>query len=297
MKQSMRSLTHPKTRAAAAGLLALAALGGAVGQLDAAGASAPDSANLGVRQVVSNGAAADQTVITDHVHNAGPATATNVDIVALVKTNGALFYSVNSGICQEEAAPPGWTYMFTCQGPSISSGGSWEPKATITGTRGKTLTVFLSAGAHGPADPSLVNNSSTLKTYVGSEADLGLSQKATAGKSARDAIVTVTIRNHGPWTASSLQYVGEIKSAGYRSVEASGPDGGSCQFIPAAAGFTKAFACTFAALLPGKTWIAHLAFTGKAKGKLVVKGSVSANSPGDPISRNNNASSSTHYKA
>jgi Domain of unknown function DUF11 len=298
VKPSTRSFGRTTPRLVAVCVLSLAALSGAVSQLSAAGASAPASANLSVAQSVSNGAAKNQTIITEHVHNAGPSTATNVETVALVKTNShGLTYFVSSGSCAVEPAPPSWTDSFTCVEPSIRSGSTWEPKITITGTQGATLTQFLSVGAHSPADPSLANNSSTLNTYVGSEADLGLSQAVTAGKTAGNVTVTATVRNHGPWTANALQYVGEIKSAGFSSVHASGPGGSSCQFIPAAAGYNKAIACTFAAVAPGKPWVTKLAFTGKAKSGLVLKGSISANNPADPARANNTASTSTRYKA
>jgi hypothetical protein len=299
MTLTTHTFTGPPLRLAVVCVLSLAALGTAFVQLGTAGASTAPSANLSVSQHVSNGSVKGQTTITAHIHNAGPSTAPSVDTVALVNTNSSsLRYLVYGAICEQQAAPPNWTFMFTCQGPSIGSGKTWKSRITVTGTQGATLTEFFSAADHGPADPSLANNPSTLNTYVGAESDLGLSQKATAGKSAGDSTITVTARNHGPWTANALQYVGEIKSATFRSVNASASTPtGSCQFIPPAAGYTKAFSCTTNSLAPGKVWTFHLAFAGTAKAALVLKGSVSANNPGDPSTANNSKTTRTHDKS
>jgi hypothetical protein len=54
----------------------------------AAGASAAGTANLSVRQVVSNGTGPGNTTVTDHIHNAGPATATNIVATAFLRVSG-----------------------------------------------------------------------------------------------------------------------------------------------------------------------------------------------------------------
>jgi hypothetical protein len=132
-------------------------------------ASSSGSADLRVRPTTTaHGRSSDQIVITDHIANLGPSTATNIVAVALVKTNSShTSYVTSSGTCQQEPAPSGWNFMFTCQKDSLGAGFAWLPKFTITGTTGSTLTRFLSVGESEPGDPVSSNNSTTLHTLIG----------------------------------------------------------------------------------------------------------------------------------
>jgi hypothetical protein len=273
----------------------LASLLGSNGPLAAARAAPAPAADLSVVQHVSDGMGAGETTVTDHIHNAGPATATAIVTVALIRTTSARLSYIESGpTCQQEAAPSGWSYLFTCHRASLDSGSTWSPTLTMSGTIGATLTRFLSVGDSSPADPDLSNNSSTLNTYIGNVADVELSQTHTAGASPGKVTVTDTVKNRGPWTANGLQLVGEIKSAALRTVHASGT-GTTCQIIPAAKGYTKAISCTTDSLTPRHKWLVTLSYTGTAGKALVQKGSVSANNPTDPRAANNTSKTSTHY--
>jgi len=246
---------------------------------------------------VSNGTGSGNTTVTDHIHNAGPSTATNLVEVALLKDTGAAtsYFNTTGGTCQQEPAPSGWNFMFTCQLASLASGHTWEPKFSLTSTNGAPFTRFLSVGESGPGDPTLSNNSSTLNSFFGSEADLSLRETATAGASTGKVTVTNTTTNQGPWTANSLQFVAEINSPGFSSVFAASNLGGSCQFIPPASGFNAAVACTTASLTPGQTWTETFSYTGSGGESLVQRGTVTANNPTDPAITNNTANITTKY--
>jgi hypothetical protein len=299
MNGHSRNLSIRGWRRVGTALLGVAALvGTAVVVLATSSASAAGTVNLGVAQFVSNGAGSGQTVITDHVHNSGPSTATSVVAVVLINTSSAALNTAatNADACQDEPAPPGWVFMLTCQRASIASGSTWLPKFTVTGTNGASLTWFLSVGAR-ETDPTFSNNSSTLHTFLGSEADLDLSQAAKAGASAGKVTITATIRNHGPWTANALQHVTEINSPGFDGVLITSNVSSSCQFIPPASGFNSAVSCVTNVLAPRHSWVLTFAYSGTAGGSLVAQGKVSANSPADPVSSNNSATTTTHYRS
>jgi len=296
MNEYSRALSTRGRRRAATAVIGLSVVVAAAVVVPMTSASAAGTVDLGVAQFVSNGAGAGQTVITDHVHNSGPSTATSVVAVVLINTSSAGLNTAatNADVCQDEPAPPGWKFMLTCQRASVASGSTWLPKFTVTGTNGATLTWFLSVGAH-ETDSTFSNNSSTLHTYLGSEADLALSQAAKAGTSAGKVTITATIRNHGPWTANALQHVTEIKSAGFNGVLVTSNLSSSCQIIPPGTGFDSAVACVTSVLAPRKSWVLTFSYSGTAGTSLVAQGKVTANNPTDPVSSNNAATTSTHY--
>lgn len=260
-------------------------------------AEAGGTADLSVSQVVSNGTGSGNTTIVDHIHNEGPSTATEVVATALLKTSGgSVSYTTSNATCEQQPAPSGWTFMFTCQLASLKSGHTWIPKFSLTSSNGAPFTRFVSAGENGPGDPSLANNSSTLNSYFGSRADLSLSQKATAGSSAGKVTITNSIRNAGPWTANNLQQVIEINSPTFSGVGASSNlSGASCLFIPPASGFNAAVSCTIGSLDPGGLWKLTFDYTGGPGGSLVQDGTITAASPTDPVPGNNTATTTASY--
>jgi hypothetical protein len=265
----------------------------------AAGASAAGTAKLSVRQVVSNGTGPGNTTVTDHIHNAGPATATNIVATALLRVSGgSVSYSTSNATCEQQPAPHGWSFMFTCQLASLAPGHTWLPVFSLTSTDGAPFTRFVSVGEGGPGDPSFANNSSTLKSFFGSEADLSVSQQATPGSSSGTVGIVDTIRDKGPWTASGLQLLSEINSPTFSSVGASSNlPGASCQFVPPTSGFNVATSCTIGSLAPGQVWKLTFAFTGGPGGSLLQQATISATSPPDPVSGNNSATTTTSYQS
>jgi hypothetical protein len=259
-------------------------------------AGATGTADLRVSQAVSDGTGPGNTTVTDHIRNAGPSTATNVVATALLRTSGGpVSYLTSNATCEQQPAPSGWNFMFTCQLASLQSGHTWIPKFSLTSTDGAPFTRFLSAGENGPGDPNLGNNSSTLNSFFGQRADLSLTQSATAGTSAGKVTISDSTRNNGPWTANNLQLVTEINSPSFSSVGASSNIlGASCNFIPPASGFNAATACTVGSLSPGKLWKITFDFIGGPGDSLQQQGAITG-SPSDPVPDNNSATTSTHY--
>jgi hypothetical protein len=295
--KNIAAITSAKRRLAAAAVVGLATIGAVTIAGGSTVASAAGTADLSVSQVVSNGTGPGNTTVTDHIHNAGPSTATEVVASALLKTSGgSVSYFTANATCEQQPAPSGWSFMFTCQLASLKSGHTWIPKFHLTSTDGAPFTRFVSAGENGPGDPSLANNSSTLNSFFGSRADLSLTQKATAGSSTGKVTITNSIRNAGPWTADNLQEVSEINSPTFTGVGASSSlSGASCQFIPPASGFNSAVSCTIGSLDPGDLWKLTFHYTGGAGGSLVQQGTISAASPSDPVPGNNTATTTTSY--
>jgi hypothetical protein len=282
---------------AAAALMAGTLLAGLL-DASSAGASAAGSANLSLQQTPSNGASSGSTVDKVVVHNAGPDTANALDVTILVKTKSSLGLGLTSNLstsCQQQPAPTGWTFLFNCQTSSLSAGSNWTLTETYSGTAGVAFTSFQSVGENNPGDPSLKNNSSTLKTYFGPAADLKLAQAVTPGTSSGAVTITDTAKNLGPWTANSLALVIEVNSPGFSNVEASSNLPTSCQFIPPASGFNVAASCTTSSLAPLKNWKVTLSYNGTPGGALEQVGNVTANNPPDPNSANSSATTNTNY--
>jgi hypothetical protein len=284
---------------AAATLVAGTLLAGVL-DTSSAGASTTGAADLSLKQTPSNGTSSGSTIVNTVVHNAGPDTANGLDVTILVKTTSALGLGVTSNnpsmICQQQPAPPGWAFMFNCQAPSLAAGSNWTLTETYSGTAGAAFTAFQSVGEGSPGDPSLSNNSSTLKTYFGPAADLKLTQAVTPGTSSGTVTITDTARNLGPWTANTLQLVIEINSPGFSGVNASSSLPASCQFIAPDPGFNAAASCTTSnSLAPLRNWTVTFTYTGTPGGSLEQVGTVTANNPPDPNSANSSATTNTNY--
>jgi hypothetical protein len=186
--------------------------------------------------------------------------------------------------------------MFNCQTSSLAAGSNWTLTETYSGTAGVAFTSFGSVGENNPGDPSLSNNSSTLKTYFGPAADLKLTQAVTPGTSSGTVTITDTAKNLGPWTANTLQLVIEMNSPGFSNVGASSNLPASCQFIPPASGFNVAASCTTTnSLAPLKNWKITLTYSGTPGGSLEQVGNVTANNPPDPHTANDSATTNTNY--
>jgi hypothetical protein len=287
------------------GLRTLAAMslviaGGAVALVASGAASAASSADLSIGQRFSGGSVSGTTVDTVRIHNAGPSTAANVNLVMLVKANISSLgiASAGGGVCELEPAPPGYTIaMATCQLPAIASGSTELDKITWSGKAGVKFTSTVTVGSS-TSDPRLANNLGTASSWFGPRAELRLTQSATSGPTAGRARIVSTVVNRGPNNANALQLVMEVNSAGYQSVHATtNISGASCQFIPPATGYNRAVNCTTGSLATGAKWVVTFAFTGHAGSSLVVKNKVTANNPVDPVPSDNSASSSTKYHA
>jgi hypothetical protein len=243
------------------------------GGLDASAAhaaTAVGAADLRLKQTPSDGPSDGTTVVKTVVHNEGSDTANALDVTILVKTASGMTISLSgniSTVCQQQPAPRRWTFMFNCQTPSLAAGHNWVLTAAYSGTAGVAFTNFESVGEGGPGDPSLSNNSSTLKTYLGPGADLRLTQAATAGTSSGAVTIIDAVRNLGPSTASGLRVTIEINSPEFSNVQATSDLPTNCQFVPPAGGFNAAAMCTTTSSLARlKYWHVQFDYTGTPGG-------------------------------
>jgi len=272
---------------------------GGVALLSSGDAVAAGSADLSISQRFSGTSTSGSTLDTVRIHNAGTATASNVNLSMFIKTASTTLNiaSSGSGVCELAPAPPGFTIaMATCQLGSIASGITAIDKITWSGKVGLAFTSTVTVGSS-VADPKLSNNINTASSWFGPRADLRLTQTASSGPNARQAKVVSTVVNRGPSNANSLQLTMEINSPGYASVVATSNITASCQFIPPATGYNSAVDCTTNSLATVAKWVVTFKFTGRAGDSLKVKNKVSANNPPDPVTTNNTASSSTRYHA
>jgi Domain of unknown function DUF11 len=277
--------------ALAVATLVLAGSGGAV--LVAGSASAGSTADLAMSQSISGSSTSGHTVDTVTIHNKGSASASNVNLVTLLKSTSSHWSGFGSaGVCEAFKAPSGYLGMVSCQVGTMKSGATVKEVLTWSGTAGTAFSVFATVSDFGPADPVASNNTSTISSYFGPRANLVLTNSAKTGTKAGTATVTSTVVNHGPNNASALQMVIEIKGAGYKSVHTSG----TCQFIPAASGFAQAASCTLPSLKTGAKWTMTFSYTGTAGASLSVATTATAQSPSDPVTSNNSGTVSTKYR-
>jgi hypothetical protein len=267
------------------------------------GATAAGTNDLVLKQTTSNGAASGETVVTVKVSNPGSETASKPVLTALISTPstglGIVPTSASpSTSCPVQRQPSGYQAMFTCQTASIAAGGTWTVVFKFTGTAGKAFTSFMSVGEVSPSDTNMANNATTLNSYFGPAADLQLAQATVPNVTSGRAVIRSTTTNKGPWTANNLQVVAEVKAPNFSAVNASSNQNGvSCQFIPPAAGYDHAFACTLGSLAPGAAWTLTFTHTGTAGTSLQQVTQVTAASPSDPVTSNNNATTNTSYHA
>jgi hypothetical protein len=277
--------------AVAVATLVLAGSGGAA--LVAGSASAGSTADLAVSQSISGSSTSGSVVDTVTIHNKGSASASNVNLVALLKSTSHHWSAFGSvGVCEAFTAPSGYLGMVSCQLSTIKSGATVKEALTWSGTAGTAFSVFATVGDFAPADPVSSNNTSTISSYFGPRANLVLSNSAKTGATTGTATVTSIVTNHGPNNAADLQMVIEIKGSGYRSVHTHG----TCQFIPPATGYVQAASCTLSSLKTGAKWTMIFNYTGVAGDALSVSTTTTAQSPSDPVTSNNSGKVSTRYR-
>ena len=97
--KNIAAIMFAKRRLAAAAVVGLATAGAVTIAGGSTVASAAGTADLSVSQVVSNGTGPGNTTVTDHIHNAGPSTATEIVATALLKISGG---SVSYTTCERD---------------------------------------------------------------------------------------------------------------------------------------------------------------------------------------------------
>ena len=260
-------------------------------------AAAAGTADLSVSQVVSNGTGSGNTTVTDHIHNAGPSTATDVVATALLKTSGgSVSYTTSNATCEQQPAPSGWTFMFTCQLALAEVRAHLDPQVQPDEQQRGSVHPFRERRRKRPRRPfpgqQLFHPQQLLRVASGPFA-VAEGYRRLVGRQGHHHD---SIRNAGPWTANNLQQVIEINSPTFSGVGASSNlSGASCLFIPPASGFNAAVSCTIGSLVPGGLWKLTFDYTGGPGGSLVQQGTITAASPTDPVPGNNTASTTASY--
>ena len=279
-------------------VMALVGAGAIVAVTGGSASASASNADVSVTQHISGGSSNGQTVDTVTVHNAGPATANNVNVTMLLRSSSNfILTSTNRGTCETEPPPSGYLGLTTCQLGTLASGASVVETVSFTGQTGMAFSNFATVGVSSPVDPKLTNNSSTVSTYFGPRADLGLSGTAKPGTKSGTAKAVTTVFNRGPNTAKALQLIVEIKSTGWKGVTVSATPLSSCQTIPASTGYDGAVSCVTDSLDTGKKWVLTFSYAGKKGAALQMVSTVSANTPADPLSTNNHLTKNTHMKS
>jgi hypothetical protein len=280
------------------GAITLVGTAALVAVMGGSASAVSSNADVSVRQHISGGSSNGQTVDTLTIHNAGPSTANNVNVTMLLKSSSNfILTSTNRGTCETEPPPSGYLGLTTCQVGTLASGTSVVETVKFTGQTGMAFSNYATVGVSSPVDLKLTNNSSTVSTYFGPRADLGLSGTAKPGTKAGTAKAVTTVLNRGPNTAKALQLIVEIKSTGWKGVNVSATPLSSCQTIPPSSGYDGAVSCVTDSLGTGAKWVLTFSYTGEKGVALKMVSTVSANTPADPVSTNNHLTKNTHMKS
>jgi hypothetical protein len=300
----LRVPSTPRRRTLAALIPAAALLlaGTAVASLATAGsAAATGSADVAVSQLMTGGSSDGHTTDTITLRNIGSATASAV--------NANIFFNSNSGVyteglassgytCEIMPPPPGYQHSLSCQlGAPLAAASTKTLVLDLGGDIGAQFTSTVSVGILNQTDASYANNLSTVTSYYGPRADLGVTGTATTGTTAGTAKAVTTVGNHGPNDAKALQLIVEIKATNFQGVSVSATPLSSCQIIPPATGYQAAVSCVTDTLTAHHNWVLTFSYQGGAGTSLTMKSTVSANTPIDPVTTNNTMTKTTTFHA
>jgi hypothetical protein len=279
-------LTRSRTRLLAAfGVGGLVVATSATAAIVAApGAGASGSPDLSIAQQISGSTQKGHTFDTFVVKNHGGATASSVNVELFFTTKSTWRNSYSGSVrCEVMPAPKGYDDATGCQlTSSLAAGASVSFKADISGTAGAAFTSLAEVGDF-QGDSNYSNNTSTRATYFGPATDLAVAGSDQVGTTHGHATANITVVNRGPNDAQHLQVVSELTNA---SGAVAYGHGGSCQIVPAAAGYSLASSCVVDLLKTGANYKIRYDVTGTS-GK-VVKVVTTATSYGtDPNSKNN----------
>jgi Domain of unknown function DUF11 len=285
------------SRRAAAAVAALALGGAATILVVTSPAAASGRPNLAIRQTMSTGSTNGETTDTIRLHNIGSATATNVNVAIYLKTTASLGeHLVGTAFnCEIMPAVSGFKSVIGCQLiASLKARRAKNLVIELSGAAGTRFTSTATVGVLNQDDSNYSNNTSTRTSYFGPRAELGASGTAVPGSTTGTVKAVTTVVNHGPSKAIGLQLIVEIQSSDFQSVGATAPST-SCQIIPPGAGYQAAASCVIDSLGVTKKWVLTFTYTGLAGGPIVVKSTVSANRPADPVSSNNSFTKTTAF--
>lgn len=251
-------------------------------------AHAAGQPDLVIAQQVSGNSQAGHTSVTVTIANHGNATASHLNVELLLATSSNQFSDSFAGnvTCETMPTPPPYRYAVACQLASSLRAGK---KASFTADVGGAVRAkFNSLAAVGElqSDARPGNNASSLTSYFGPGADLGVAGIVTSGAKDGRANAEIKIVNQGPSPASLAQEVLEV--AHVKSATVSGLKG-SCQPIPPASGYDYAMSCVANVLATGTAWTGHWKFVGVSGRAFTVTVTASSRTV-DPDPSNNTVS-------
>lgn len=248
-------------------------------------AEASGQPDLVVAQQVSGNSQPGHTSVTVTIANHGNAAASHLNVELLLATSSTEFSDSFAGnvTCEAMPAPAPYRYAVACQlASSLGVGRSASFTADLGGTVRAKFSSLAEVGELQP-DARPANNSSSLTSYFGPGADLGVSGVVTTGAKLGHANAVIKILNQGPSPASLAQEVLEVQHV--QSATVTGLKG-SCQSIPPASGYDYAVSCVMTALATGKAWSGDWKFIG-ASGRAITVVATASSHTVDPDLSNN----------
>jgi hypothetical protein len=180
-------------------------------------------------------------------------------------------------------APAGYSDATACQfSGSITAGHSASFKGDFSGPVGAKFTTLATVGEF-QGDANVKDNSSTVTSWFGPRANLGVGGTAKPGTKTGHLTAVTTVVNRGPNTAENLQEVVEVKKL--NGALGSGSSG-SCQTVPPASGYDFAFSCVKNSLAQGGAWKITFDYTGHSGDTATMVTTVTSQTK-DPFTNNN----------
>lgn len=244
--------------------------------------------------------AGSQITWSTAVTNAGPSTATNVVVRDVLPAQVTVVsVSATGGTCTA-GVPGSPSQPTTCSLGNIASGGSRTMTVVATVSASFTGAMHNDASVTSTtADPDLGNNTDTVTTQVGAQADLSVTSTDSPDPvlAGRPLTYTVRVSNAGPSTAVGVKLVDVLPGAVDFTSATVTTGSGSCVLVTIPVDPpSKQVECELGTMAPasGPTTvvIATRVQSGTPAGAIADNASVTSSTP-DPVPANNTASAST----
>ena len=263
----------------------------------------PNSANnTGTAQTVINGSAdlgvtkngpptitaGSNATYTISLGNGGPSDAASVTLTDTLPA-GTTFVSM-----VQDSGPAFNCVAATCTIASFPTSGLATFSLTVAVAPGTTGTLQNSVTATSPTpDPTPANNTSTTSAPVVVSADLAVLKTGPAAASAgQDVSYTITVRNNGPSTASSVTLT-DVLPAGTTFVSLNQTTGTPFACTTPAVGAPGTVTCTVASLAPSTATFTLVIHTSPSASGTLANTATVASSTTDPLPPNNSSTAPT----
>ncbi|MEU4192124.1 hypothetical protein AB0E69_09510 [Kribbella sp. NPDC026611] len=248
----------------------------------------------------ANATAGGQITWTTTVSNNGPSTATAVTVHDVLPAQVTVNSVSGTGATCTAGVPGNAAQPTTCSFGNLATGTSRTMTVVATINPSFTGAMHNDASVSSTtADPDLSNNTDTVTTQVGAQADLSVTSTDSPDPvlAGRPLTYTVRVTNAGPSTATGVKLVDVLPGAVDFTSATITTGSGSCVLVTIPVDPpSKQVECELGTMAPGSgpttVVIATKVQSGTPAGAIADQATVTS-STGDPVAANNTASAST----